>query len=291
VEIFSLETSPEFMSLPLEIQGFCAVTLVDRDGLLLPGNPDVGVLKYQGMHFVVSSRETQEQFVRDPAKYANGILEVAARRPELVHLLQLTDHFPGAQLPGEQGSNVHAAGMGARASAAGGGRTGSGGRPGMVDAATETPVHFIEKHIDPKYHWNAWELRRRALRIASLKNARTMSTQTQVSHYRREAETQVYLPRTKGTNTVASKGTTTKRTVRYVTGLRGAGLPSKPTTLTADAAAAKEPPSAGDGRATVGGADGMVVEAVSNKTEAATITMEIDPETWHGQVHVISPRR
>jgi hypothetical protein len=26
----------------------------------------------------------------------------------------------------------------------------------MVDKDVETPTHFIEKNLDPNYHWNEW---------------------------------------------------------------------------------------------------------------------------------------
>ena len=41
-----------------------------------------------------------------------------------------------------------------------------------VDASTSTPVHFVEKNIDVTYDWNEWSLRRRALRVANLRNVR-----------------------------------------------------------------------------------------------------------------------
>jgi hypothetical protein len=47
------------------------------------------------------------------------------------------------------------------------GETGGAKGPAAVkcDAATETPVHFVERHIDVKYNWNEWSLRRKALQV------------------------------------------------------------------------------------------------------------------------------
>jgi hypothetical protein len=42
VQLLSVESTPEFMQLPLEFQGFCPWTIVHRHGLLLPGNPALG---------------------------------------------------------------------------------------------------------------------------------------------------------------------------------------------------------------------------------------------------------
>ena len=53
------------------------------------------------------------------------------------------------------------------------------------DASTETPVHFVEKHIDYSYDWNEWQLRRKALQVVNLRKCRTVSQQTDASHFRR----------------------------------------------------------------------------------------------------------
>ena len=98
--------------------------------------------------------------------------------------------------------------------------------PVMVDKSNETPVHFIERNIDPSYSWNEWELRRRALQVANLKKCKTTSMQTDMSAYRREIETQVYLPKTKTTQTRVERGTNPKRVHTYIAGLRN-GLNTK----------------------------------------------------------------
>jgi len=54
-----------------------------------------------------------------------------------------------------------------------------------------------------------------------LKNRRTHSTQTVLSHYRREAETQHYDPRDASTNTGVSTATNPPKLVTYMRGLRG----------------------------------------------------------------------
>ena len=125
--------------------------------------------------------------------------------------------------------------------------------PATRDAGTETPLHFVEKNIgtsfsffyyfichillisfflsffcliflllllDPNYDWNEWGLRRRALQIANLKKCTTDGTQTDMSHFRRENESQVYLPRTQETQTRQDTGTNPKRVHTYIAGLR-----------------------------------------------------------------------
>ena len=86
----------------------------------------------------------------------------------------------------------------------------------------QTPTHFVEKNIDPSYEWNEWALRRRALALANLRQKKTTSQQTGLSALRRDAETQVYLPRDTTTMTGVSTGTSAPVSANYVAGLRGA---------------------------------------------------------------------
>lgn len=41
--------------------------------------------------------------------------------------------------------------------------------PLMVDKGMETPTHFMEKHIEPNYNWNEWDLRKKALQMANIR--------------------------------------------------------------------------------------------------------------------------
>ena len=38
----------------------------------------------------------------------------------------------------------------------------------MVDKDVQTPVHFIEKNLDPNYCWNEWELRRKVFIFSTI---------------------------------------------------------------------------------------------------------------------------
>ena len=62
----SVETTPEFMQLPLEYQGFCGWTCAKKGGLLLPGKPGLGVVRYRGAHYVFASAEALRDFFKDP---------------------------------------------------------------------------------------------------------------------------------------------------------------------------------------------------------------------------------
>lgn len=94
--------------------------------------------------------------------------------------------------------------------------------PLKVDFGAQTPVHFVERHIDPSYEWNVWALRRRALALANLRQKATHSAQTAASHFRRDADTQVWKPKEAQVQTRADKGQAMPKKLQYVAGLRGA---------------------------------------------------------------------
>ena len=77
--------------------------------------------------------------------------------PELIHLLKMQDHFPDASLAALlQGRD----GMHPLFSIS---------APLMVDKGIETPHHFLDKHIEPNYNWNEWDLRKKALQMANIR--------------------------------------------------------------------------------------------------------------------------
>ena len=94
----SIETTPEFMQLPLEFQGYCPHTIVTRNALLLPGNPALGVVRYKNTFNVFVNVKSMEEFMTDPSRYIGGVIEMARRNPELIHLLRLQSHFPAVSV-------------------------------------------------------------------------------------------------------------------------------------------------------------------------------------------------
>ena len=257
----SIDTTPEFMQLPLEFQGYCPHTIVTRNALLLPGNPALGVVRYKNTFNVFVTVQAMEDFMSDPGRFIGGVIDIARKNPELIHLLRLQNNFPAVSnllcviccvqvlkyrlnhcsltfvsfvvvvvvllmfVVAQQASLstlVQNKRLQAPGSAGGDGIHPLLGVPAPAtrDAGTETPVHFITKNIDPNYDWNEWGLRRRALQIANLRKCSTDGTQTDMSHFRRENESQVYLPRTQETQTKQDNGTNPKRVHTYIAGLR-----------------------------------------------------------------------
>jgi hypothetical protein len=224
-----VDTTPEFMQLPLEYQGFCAWTIVERGGLLLPGDPSLGVVQYRNAYHVFVNERALQEFMVRPRRYARGVQRLAALRPSLIYLLRLQDAFPHtglrALLALGNRSNAQSS------SSAVGSHSGAvhpllAPPPALkVDASTSTPTHFCDKRIDYQYDWNEWTLRRKALQIANLRHCKTVSCQTSQSLFRREVDTQVYLPQENATQTGKDKGTNPPRVTTYFAGLRSGKVP------------------------------------------------------------------
>jgi hypothetical protein len=94
-------------------------------------------------------------------------------------------------------------------------------QPLQVDFGCQTPTHFVERNIDNTYEWSEWALRRRALALANLRQKRTHSTQTAASHFCRDAESQVWVPKAAAVQTRVNKGQAMPRKLQHLTGLRG----------------------------------------------------------------------
>lgn len=210
--LMSIADTPDFMQLPLELQGYCPWTIVNCNGLLVPGKPAIGVIRYENLYYVCDHLTAARAFMDRPAEYLKNIRDRVVANPEYIHLLRLQASFPGAsiaRLLDRQDFDQRV-----------------GGKPMTRDAGTETPTHFIEKRIDPDYHWNEWELRRKALQIANLKKCVTIGQQTDNSHFRRDNTSQVFLPQDNFSQTRRDKGTNPPIKISYVAGLRGTIAPN-----------------------------------------------------------------
>jgi hypothetical protein len=216
--------SPGFLSLALELQGFCPVAMARHAGLLLPGNPLLGVVRLGDKHYAFSSVEAMRAFCDEPQQLLSDLVAAVRAHPELLHLLALDDaNGEDAATPASLPALL------AAFAPAESERVAQLQRGAAADADTQTPTHVEEEKLVAGYEWNEWNLRRRAIQLADLTRKATRSTQTHLSHFRRENETQTTLkplepdgtaPGT-GTQTGIAKGTNVVRTHRFVTGLRG----------------------------------------------------------------------
>uniref|UniRef100_A0A9J8D4A9 Cilia- and flagella-associated protein 206 n=1 Tax=Cyprinus carpio carpio TaxID=630221 RepID=A0A9J8D4A9_CYPCA len=199
------ESTAHFEDVPLQYKGFCGFTLVKNNGLLLPGNPKIGVLKHKEKYYAFSSRSAAYEFASKADEFIAAAVEMAKRQPELIQLLQLHQEFASVTPYSEMQS----------------------GEKLLVktisksDASMQTETHPLETNIVKSYEWNEWELRRRAIKLANLRNKVTRSMQTHASHMRRHNSTQTFLPKDAVSQTKRDGESNVPKAQVYLSGLRG----------------------------------------------------------------------
>ncbi|XP_040920656.1 cilia- and flagella-associated protein 206 [Toxotes jaculatrix] len=199
------EQTVSFNDLVLQYNGVCGYTLVNRDGLLLPGNPHIGVLKHKEKLYVFSSKKAALKFASCPDDFIAEVAEKAKLSPELIHLLKLHQQFstasPYSEIQPGENSLV---------------------KPiGKCESSTQTDTHPVETNIVKSYEWNEWELRRKAIKLADLLTKVTQSTQTDLSHMRRENVTQTWLPKDAACQSKTDGESSVPKPQIYLAGLRG----------------------------------------------------------------------
>uniref|UniRef100_A0A8C6P364 Cilia- and flagella-associated protein 206 n=1 Tax=Nothobranchius furzeri TaxID=105023 RepID=A0A8C6P364_NOTFU len=202
-EWLTSETTTNLTGLPLQYNGFCGYTLVHRDGLLLPGNPQIGVLKHKEMLFAFSSKEAALKFASCPDDVIAGVMTTSKHFPELLKLLNLHQCFSYVLVQVQSEESLQEMAI------------------TRSDSGTQTDIHPIIANIDRLYQWNEWEHRRKAIKLADLRTKATHSTQTDLSYMRRESSTQTWLPKEASTQTGKGDGSSVPRPLTYLAGLSG----------------------------------------------------------------------
>ncbi|KAL5510723.1 hypothetical protein EMCRGX_G006320 [Ephydatia muelleri] len=198
------ENTRDFEKIPLEMKGYCIYSLSAYDGLLLPANSSIGVLHYKGRYYAFSNKAAADGFAENPESHLAKAVECSKRSPELIYLLDMHTHFSGAT-PGKGGMKDDLIKSPVIKS----------------DIGTQTDTHLMESNLVKSYEWNEWELRRKAIKLANLRQRITHSVQTELSHYTRENSTQVYLPKDSDTQTQRKQGSSVPNPSTYMAGLRG----------------------------------------------------------------------
>ncbi|XP_029800367.1 cilia- and flagella-associated protein 206 isoform X2 [Suricata suricatta] len=199
------ETTANFDKLLIQYRGFCAYTFATTDGLLLPGNAAIGILKYKEKYYTFNTRHAAYLFAESPEKYIDLIKEQAQKNAELIQLLELHQQFE-TLIPYSQMKDVDKHHI----------------KPiTKCESSTQTDTHILPPTIVRSYEWNEWELRRKAIKLANLRQKVTHSVQTDLSHMRRENCSQVYPPKDASTQSMREGSTRVPRPQIYIAGLRG----------------------------------------------------------------------
>uniref|UniRef100_A0A8C5X842 Cilia- and flagella-associated protein 206 n=1 Tax=Malurus cyaneus samueli TaxID=2593467 RepID=A0A8C5X842_9PASS len=86
------ENTENFDQLLIQYHGFCAHSIGVK-GLILPGNPAIGVLKHKEKCYAFSSKEVAYIFAQDPDNFIQLNIEKAKEYAELIQLLELHHQF------------------------------------------------------------------------------------------------------------------------------------------------------------------------------------------------------
>ncbi|XP_017889336.1 cilia- and flagella-associated protein 206-like [Ceratina calcarata] len=192
----------DFENINLEFLGFCAWSFVVGRGALIPGNPNNGVAKWKGKYYVFSSRMASEQFGQDPDRYIYDAFDFIRNHIEYVYLFQVRDDVQALQAQevlSEEGPQLKT----------------------CQHQTVQTDLHILPPVIDQNYSSNMWELRSKALHLASISRCVTRSTQTYKSNFRYGVYVQVAPPRDKEVQTRRDNYMNTKKLLTYIFGLRG----------------------------------------------------------------------
>ena len=92
--LLSVHNTPDFLMLPLEMQGYCPFSMVHSHGLLVPGKPALGVIRYDNLYYVCEQVRGLRAFMEDPEHFLRAIRIKAIENPEYIHLLRLQRWFP-----------------------------------------------------------------------------------------------------------------------------------------------------------------------------------------------------
>lgn len=171
---------PYSKKMKLEYYGFCTWMLAQGRGILIPGLPDLGIVVCKDAYYTFSAPDLALMFEDNPEKINRHIIEACRARIELIRLLDMYDQMSASYC------EAYA--------------------PAPCDITTEPPrstceqeiqteLHPVEYHMDQKYMWNVWDLRRKAIQLANLRKCTTKSAQTVMSYYLNDVQLQVSMDR------------------------------------------------------------------------------------------------
>ncbi|XP_076382712.1 cilia- and flagella-associated protein 206 [Megalopta genalis] len=200
--LYHPDTTKDFENINLEFLGFCAWTFVYVEGALIPGNPNNGVAKWKGKYYVFCSKSAAKHFGRDPDRCIYRALDFIRHHPEYVYLFQVYEDvqaLKAEKLEPEETDQLKL----------------------CQSQMVQTDLHILPPSIDLNYSSNVWELRRKALNLASISRCVTRSTQTDKSNFRYGVYVQAAPPRDKEVQTRRDNYMNTKKLLTYIFGLRG----------------------------------------------------------------------
>lgn len=205
-EVVHPGNTTQYYKLPVEFGGYCAWSLAKRNGLVTPGDKNVGMVRYKDKLLSFSDFEKAIDFFKDPDSNMDEIVNLSKKHPCYVQLLHLYKFFPTVDTLEKARSYTRQRLIGQI--------------PIVAEAGSQVDTHIVDHNIQLNYKWNEWDLRRDALMLVNLKKKLTHSTQTVQSHFRRDSQTQHYQQKDNITQTKKTGSTSVPRTTHFLHGLR-----------------------------------------------------------------------
>ncbi|XP_012222959.2 cilia- and flagella-associated protein 206 [Linepithema humile] len=200
--IYYPNVTKDFEKINLEFLGFCAWTFATGKGALIPANPNNGVAKWRGKYYAFKSPDAAVKFGENPDRYVYEVLDFVRNHPEYIHLFQLHEEIEAMQSQEE----LTEKGLQLKV---------------RHNQKVQTDVHILPPYIDKNYTSSIWELKRKALRLATISRCVTRSTQTFNSHFRYGVYVQAAPSQDKEVQTRRDNYTNTKNLKTFIFGLRG----------------------------------------------------------------------
>ncbi|XP_066156970.1 cilia- and flagella-associated protein 206 [Euwallacea fornicatus] len=202
VKVVKCEVVKNFQNIKLEYLGFCCWKLIESDGALIPGNPNMGIAVYNLKHYVFSCEEGFQAFEKNPQMFVNCVLDLARRKPQFIHFFQMKNDLESVYkieklVQGKIEIRI------------------------CEDKSMQTVVHTTESHVDVQYRWNIWDIKREALTNANLLSTRTISSQTDKTGSNSSLATQTYNLKTRETQTFPTNYANVPKSSRLMNALRG----------------------------------------------------------------------
>ncbi|XP_072398845.1 cilia- and flagella-associated protein 206-like [Diabrotica undecimpunctata] len=190
-------------SIEYEYLGFCCWKLVETGGILFPGIPQIGVSYYNNKYYALSSAEAFTCFSKKPDEYVNHVLNLARRKPQLIHFLGLHESLSAMSDVKRLVEEKH-----------------------FFKKTENKGIQSDDSYTIPAnktrhYKWNVWDLKREVLLMCNLTKCKTTSTQTVKSHSTNSIRTTTVISREQDTQTHVDKFTNVPAPSNFVFGLRG----------------------------------------------------------------------
>lgn len=171
----------------IELLGFCVNSIAEGNGILVPGNPKLGLGLYKTKYYSSSSILGLKMFQKNPEIIVYKVLRAARANPELIVFLDIFEQVKHAE-------HEFA------------GKTFSSKTVRTCDTGMQTELHPVPYAKDKDYVWNVWDLRRRAIQLANLRNCRTKSAQTHETYSSFSIESQTMKPKVQSAQTRKNMG-------------------------------------------------------------------------------------